>query len=140
MKNYWLWLKITAILQLLTGLAHAMSFLVTPEAANDTEKHLLDLLQHYLFDLGGFHRTMNQIIHVLSAHFSLAYLFAGLLNWYLSRKKAGPNILRGIIHIQLFIFTISTLLNLWFAFLPPMILTGLCWLSLVITRISLPQK
>lgn len=140
MNKYTTWLKITAACQILTGLAHAMSFLVSPEPANDTERHLTELLRNYTFDLGaGFHRTMEQLINVVSAHFSLAYILAGLINWYLASKKADTAMVTGIVNINLFVFTISVVLNLLFAFLPPITLTGLSFLFLLLTRFSLAK-
>lgn len=141
MNKYTTWLKITAGCQILTGLAHAMSFLVSPKPANDTEKHLTELLQNYAFDLGaGFHRTMDQLIDVISAHFSLAYILAGLINWYLATKKADPALVTGIVNINLFVFAISVVLNLLFAFLPPITLTCLSFLFLLLTRFSLAKS
>jgi hypothetical protein len=141
MKSYITWLKITAAVQILTCLAHAMSFLMRPSPQNDTEKQLFDLLETYSFDMGaGFHRTMEQLINVLSAHFSLAYLLAGLINWYLAITKPNPSVIKGILNINLLIFAISVVVNVMMAFLPPITLTVLSFLLLVITRFSMPKS
>ena len=74
--NFWLW--VVVVFQLLTALAHSLSFIVTPVPLNDTEKQLLDLMTNYRLDMGaGFHRSTNNLFMALSACFPLLYLFGG---------------------------------------------------------------
>ena len=134
-------LKATAIVQILTGLVHAMSFLAKPSPQNDEEKQLFTLVENYVFDMGaGFHRTMGDLISVLSAHFSLAFILAGLINWFLATQRAPIEILKGVIGINLLIFGISAILNVLLAFLPPITLTVITFLLVIVTRISLSKQ
>jgi len=141
MKNYITWLKITAISQIIIALIHSISFFVTLPPNNETEKQLFGLIDTYKLDLGaGFHRTMNELTLVFSACFGLLYLLGGLLNWYLLRKKVEPQIMKGVITINLVIFGICFVLTIIFAFLQPIILTGLVVLFLILSRFTVPKN
>jgi hypothetical protein len=132
MRNYIAWLKTTAILQFIITIIHAISLFLTLPPNNETEKQLFTLMDTYKFDLGaGFHRTMNELTLVFSACFSLLYLLGGLLNWYLLRKRIEPRILKGVITINLVVFGICFVLTIIFAFLFPIILSGLIVLFLI---------
>src|SRR4030095_3642150 len=135
MKNYSIWLKAAAIFQLIFSIIHATTLLITQRPNNETENQLFTLIDTYQFDLGvGFHRTMGELILVFSASLSLLYAFGGLINWYLLRQTAGPDIMKGVITINLIIFGICFGLIVVFAFLLPIILTGLVFMFLILSR------
>jgi hypothetical protein len=137
MKKYSTWLKTTAIMQFITALIHATTLFVTLPPNNETEKQLLTLMDTYKFDLGaGFHRTMGDMLLVLSACLCLVCLLGGLLNWYLLRKKVGPEIMKGLININLLVFGILLGLTIAFAFLLAIILSGLIFLFLIFSRLT----
>jgi hypothetical protein len=139
MKNYTTWLKTAAVFQLMTAAVHILSFFENPVPANDTEKQLFTLMDSYHLDFGnGFHRTINEIMIPLSASLILLCLFAGLVNLYLIRKKAGRNLMRGIMNINLLIFGIFFIVVGCFAFLLPMIFSGLILFFLLLARFT-PQ-
>jgi hypothetical protein len=141
MKNYITWLKTTAILQFIITIIHAISLFLTLPPNNETEKQLFTLMDTYKFDLGaGFHRTMNELTLVFSACFSLLFLLGGLLNWHLLRKKIEPQILKGVITINLVVFGICFVLTIIFAFLFPIILTGLIVLFLILSRLAVSKN
>jgi len=141
MKNYIIWLKTAAILQLIIAIIHAVSLFVTLPPNNGTEKQLFALMDTYKFDLGaGFHRTMNELTLVFSACFCLLNLLGGLLNWYLLRKKVEPQIMKGVITINLVVFGICFVLIAIFAFLFPIILTGLLVLFLILSRFTISKN
>jgi hypothetical protein len=141
MKNYITWLKTTAILQFIITIIHAISLFFTLPPNNETEKQLFTLMDTYKFDLGaGFHRTMNELTLVFSACFSLLFLLGGLLNWHLLRKKIEPQILKGVITINLVVFGICFVLTIIFAFLFPIILTGLIVLFLILSRLAVSKN
>jgi hypothetical protein len=141
MKNYITWLKTTAIFQFIMAIIHVTSLFVTLPPNNETEKQLFSLMDTYKLDFGaGFHRTMNDLTLVFSACFCLLYLLAGLLNWYLLRKKVEPQIMKGVITINLVIFGICLVLTAVFAFLLPIILTGLIVLFLILSRFTVPKN
>jgi hypothetical protein len=138
MKNYITWLKITAISQFIIAIIHAISLFFSIPPGNDTEKQLFALMDTYKFDLGaGFHRTMNELTLVFSACLCLLYLFGGLLNWYLLRKKVESQIMKGVITINLIVFGICFVLTTIFAFLFPIILTSLIVLLLILSRFTI---
>jgi hypothetical protein len=141
MKNYIIWLKTAAILQFITAIIHAITLFVSLPPNNETEKQLFTLLDTYKFDFGaGFHRTMGELTLALSACFSLVCLLGGLLSWYLLRKKTEPQVMKGVITINLLVFGICFVLIARFAFLMPIILMGLIVLFLILSRFTIPKS
>jgi hypothetical protein len=143
MKRFSLWLRLAAIFQLLTGLIHSTSFFVSPPPNNDTERQLFELMNTYRFDLGaGIHRTTAELTTGLSICFSLLCLLGALMNWYLLRKQPGRDVIAGFININLIVFGICFVEMIWFTFLPPIILTGLIVLFLILARVTVskPQQ
>jgi hypothetical protein len=121
-----------AVLQLLTAAAHALSFLAEPQAQDETGRQLLNLMMNYKEDLGaGFHRTTFQVFTALSACFSLLYLFAGITNIYLLRAKAPMHLLHGMAGIQVVVLGTCFAIMAALTFLPPIVLTGLCFLTCI---------
>jgi len=138
LKKYSIWLKISAILQLMTALVHSIGFFVQPEPKNETEKQMLTLMDTYKADMGlGFTPTFSNLFLSMSVCFTLLCLFGGWLNIYLLRKKPGLEILRGVMLINLVIFGICFVVMAIFTFLPPILSTGLIFVALIITYISL---
>ena len=141
MKKYTTWLKTAAIFQFINVIIHTTSFFITPAPNNETEKQLFTLMDTYQFDLGaGFHRTMSELTLVFSACLGLVCLLGGLLNWYLLRKKIEPEIMKGVITINLLVFGILFGLTATFAFLPPIILSGLIFLFLIVSRLTMTRR
>ena len=131
LKRYTFWLWTTAILQLLSAAIHSLSFFRERVPKNDSESQLYDLLTNYKFDLGaGFHHSMGEIYTSLSASFPLLYLLGALTNIFLLQKKTTQEIMKGMTSIQTLVFGISFLLAFVLTFLPPIIMTGLVFLSL----------
>ena len=140
MKKYSTWLKTAAFLQFTAAIIHAVTLFVTPPPNNETEKQLFTLMDTYKFDFGaGFHRTMDELTFTLSACFCLVCLLGSLLNWYLLRKKVEPEIMQGVITINLLVFGILFGLTATFAFLLPIILSGLIFLFLIFSRLTMTR-
>ena len=138
MQKYSRWLLTAAVLQLIAATIHAITLFITQLPANETEKQLFTLMDTYRFDFGaGFHRTMGELLLALSACFSLVCMLGGMLNWYLLRKKADPEIVQGVVTINLVVFGILFGLTVVFAFLLPIILAGLIFLFLSFSRIAI---
>jgi putative copper export protein len=92
----------------------------------------------YKADMGlGFTPTFSNLFLSVSVCFTLLCLFGACLNFYLRRKKPGLEILRGVILINLVIFGICFVVMAIFTFLPPILSTGLIFVALIITYISL---
>ncbi len=141
MTNYITWLKTALIFQFMLAIIHATTLFVTPLPNNNTEKQLFALMDTYKFDFGaGFQRTMNELTLVFSACFCLFFLFGGLMNWYLLRKKVESQIMKGVITINLIVFGICFVLTTTFAFLLPIILTGLIVLFLILSRFTIRKN
>jgi len=125
-------------MQILTGLVHGISLFIHPEPSNDAERMMIEQMETVKMDMGaGFHKSMMDLFVDLSAHFTLAYVFAGMLNWYLLRKQVDPAILKGVLTINLVIFGLSFGFGVVHTFLPPITFTGLTFLFLLISRISI---
>ncbi|MEN9684655.1 MAG: hypothetical protein RLZZ28_441 [Bacteroidota bacterium] len=138
MKKYSTWLQTASVLQLIAALIHTISLFVTMQPKNETEKQLFALMDNYRFDFGaGFHRTMSELTFALSACFCLVCLLGSLLNWYLLQKKLASEIMQGVITINLLVFGILFGLTIKFAFLLPIILSGLIFLSLLLSRFTM---
>src|SRR5678816_3986001 len=133
-KRYTFWLWVAVVLQLLTALGHSLSFFITPVATSDTERQLLELMTSYQMDMGGgIHRSMQQLLNALSACFPLLYLLGALNNIYLLRKRVEPSLMKGLVVIQLIVFGIGFGVMAVLTFLPPIILTGLVFMTLSIS-------
>ncbi len=141
MKKYSAWLKTAAIFQFITAVMHSISLFITLPPNNETEKQLFTLMDTYKFDLGtGIHRTMGELTLVFSACLCLVCLLGGLLNWYLLQKKVDPEIMKGVITINLIIFGILFGLTVAFTFLLPIIQIGLIVLFLILSRFSMQKN
>jgi hypothetical protein len=140
MKKYSTWLKTAAILQLIAAIIHATTLFVTLPPNNETEKQLFTLMDTYRFDFGaGFHRTMSELTLALSACFCLVCLLGSLLNGYLLRKNVEPQIMQGVITINLLVFGILFGLTVMFTFLLPIVLSGLIFLFLFFSRLTMTR-
>lgn len=141
LKSYRFWFKSVIVLQLLTAGIHALSFLVEQTPGNETEKQLLDLMNNYKLNLGaGYSPTTSDMFLALSSCFSLLYLLGGLINLQLIRIKLDQTAYTGILNINILVFGISFIIMYFFTFLPPIVLTGLTFLLLLITRIVINKS
>ena len=133
MRNYSFWLKAAIILQGMTGIFHVLGIISCSKPNNDTEKTLMDLMQNYKFDLGsGFLHSMDDIMLAFSISFSLLLFFSAALNLYLLKTNIAPNILKGVIVINLLTYIPCFITMAMFTFLPPIVCTGLITLFLLI--------
>ena len=87
----------------------------------------------------GFNASMLDFFFALSSCFTFLYLFGGLINIYVIRKKAEPEFVKGFININLLIFVPCFLVMLFLTFLPPVVLTALVSAGLMLTRLTLPK-
>ena len=139
-KRYSFWLWLAVVFQLLNAAGHSLSFLITQVPTNDTERQLLDLMANYRLDMGaGFHRTTHQLFTALSACFPLFYLLGGLNNIYCLKKKVDIGLLRGLLAIQVIVFGIAFVVIVVFAFLPPIVLSGLVFINLAAAFFLIPR-
>jgi hypothetical protein len=140
LRRYTFWLWLAVVFQLLNVLVHSLSFFITPVPANETERQLLELMANYRMDMGaGIHRSMQQLVTALSACFPLFFLLGALNNIYCLKKKVDTGLLRGLLAIQLIIFGICFGVVAVFAFLLPIVLTGLVFFFLAAAFFLIPR-
>ncbi len=141
LKRYTFWFSAAIIFRLLTGLLHSISLFVNPEPSNETERQLLALMTSYRMDMGGgFQPTIGNLFTALSSCFTFLCLFAGLTNGYLLIKHTEPNVMRGILIINLVIFGPVFAVMAYFTFLPPIVCTGLIFINLLAAFIVIPKR
>ncbi len=141
LKRYTFWLWAAVVLQFLTAFFHSLSFIITPEFNNDTERQLFDLASTYRFDMGGgFHPTFGNLFTALSACFPFLFILGGLINAYLLRKKAGVEILKGILVINIIVFGSCFAVMAIFTFPPPIILSGLVFVALLVALFLISRR
>jgi hypothetical protein len=132
-RRYTFWLWAAVVFQLLTAAFHSLSFVVTPELNNETERQIHELITTYRADLGaGFKPTFENLFMALSSCFTFVCLLGGLTNGYLLRKKVSSDILKGVTLINVIVFGAMFVVMAFLTFLPPIICTGLIFVSLLL--------
>lgn len=141
LKHYRFWLWAAVAILLLNALIHSLTLFITPQPQNETERQLLNLLVTYKQDFGaGFQRSMKEIFIALSACFSLVCLLGGLTLAVLARKQADLRILKSVVGVHVLVFGICFAVMAVFTFLPPIVLTGLIFVSLLLTYFLIPRQ
>ena len=141
LKSYRFWLWFAVVVLLLNALIHSVTLFVEPTPPNETERQLVSLLVNYKSDFGaGFKRSMKEIFIALSACFSMLTLLGGLTLGYLLRKRADVRIMKGVTCIHTLVFGICFAVMVVFAFLPPIILTGLIFVSLLVACVLVSRQ
>ncbi len=136
LKRWTFWLTAAVLFQFLTAIIHSLSFFVQPGPENETERKLQDLITTYRSDMGaGFHPTFFDLFTALSVCFTLLCLLGGLVLGYLLLKHLEPQLMRGIIAINLAVFGVCFVVMLFLTFLPPIVLTGLIVFNLLLAYI-----
>lgn len=98
------------------------------------------LVSTYKIDAGsGFHPTYSNLFTALSSCFTFLCLFAGLINGYLLVKHTEPNVMRGILVINLVIFGPVLAVMAYFTFLPPIVFTALIFVNLLAAFMVIPR-
>jgi len=140
LKSYTFWLTAAVLFMFLTAILHSLSFFVTPDIQNETQRQLHELLHNYREDMGvGFHRTFWDLFTALSACLPLMCMLGGLTLGYMLIKHAEPNLIRGLIAINLGVFAVCLVVVFLFAFIVPVVLIGLIVLNLVLAYIFCPR-
>jgi len=140
LKRYRFWLKAAIVFLFLTAALHSISFFVAPKIENEKDRQLSDLLHNYYHDMGaGFHRTFFDLFTALSACYPLLCVLAGLTLGYLLWKHIEPTLMRRILLINVFVFGICLIVMLVFTFLPPIIMTALIFINLVVAYVLCPR-
>ena len=140
LKRYTFWLTAAVLFQFLSAALHSLSFIVAPELHNDTERQLHELITNYHPDMGGgFHPSFWNLFTALSACYPLLCILGGLTLGYLLWKHTGPELMKGILLINVMVFGVCFLVMLFLTFLPPIIVTGLIFVNLLAAYILCPS-
>lgn len=136
--SFWIWGAI--VTQLLTAAFHSLSFFAKQEAANESEKQLLDITGNYKADLGmGFHRTFAELFTGLSLCFTLICLFGALINWYFKKRNLPAELWKGFLLIQMIIYGAVFAAMLAFTFFPPIVCTGLIFVFVTTSYLTVKK-
>ena len=118
-------------LMFVTAGVHATALFVTPQARNESERQLLDLMTNYRQDMGaGFVRSTAELFTALSSCFSFLYLLGGLTLLVLWRMHAPLPLFRAIVGAYTLVFGVAFAVMFALTFLPPIVLTGLVFAAL----------
>jgi len=140
LKRYTFWLTAAILFQFLNAVLHSLSFLIEPELHNDTERQLHELITTYHPDMGaGFHPSFWNLFTALSACFPLLCMLGGLTLGYLLLKQTEPDLMRGVILINVIIFGVCLAVMAFFTFLPPVVMTGLIFINLLVSYLLVPR-
>jgi len=138
-SRHTLWLKTAIAFMFITGAVHALGLFAQPPPANETERQMRDLMSTFRLDIGdGFRPTMNNLVTALSACFTFVCVLGGLTNAYLLRRRVAADILKGVVGIHLLVFGCMFTVMLALTFLPPIALTGLIVLFLLLAYLTIP--
>lgn len=141
MKNYRTWLWVVVVLQILNAMLHGVGVVSGLQPTNDAERQLIELMNTTKLDVDGvFTPSFSNLFTALSSCFSLSYFFAGFLNAYLLRTNVSTDVLSGILLIQLIVLGSTFGIMLYFTFLPPIVMTGLVFLTLTIAWVLLGTR
>ena len=140
LKRYTFWFSAAILFQLITGVLHSYSLFIAASPDNETERQMIELIETYKMNAGaGFTPTFGNLVTALSSCFTFLCLFAGLTNGYLLWKQVEPNVMKGILAINVAIFGVVFLMMVVFTFLTPIIFTGLIFINLLAAYIVVPQ-
>jgi hypothetical protein len=140
LKRYTFWLTAAVLFMFLTAGLHSLSFFVSPDITNETQRQLHELLHNYREDMGaGFHRTFFDLFTALSACYPLLCVLGGATLGYMLLRHAGPEYMRGLIAINLAVFTVCLIVMIFFTFLPPVVMTGLIVVNLLAAFLLVPK-
>ncbi len=141
LKRYTFWFSAAVIFQFITGLIHSFSLFIKPQAGNETESQMLNLMTNYKMDMGaGFHPTFFNLFTALSSCLTFLCIFAALINGYLLWKHSEPSVMKGIIVINVVIFGAVFAMMMYFTFLLPIVCVGLIFINLLAAFIVIPKS
>jgi hypothetical protein len=139
-KRYTFWLIAAILFMFVTAILHSLSFFVSPQPNNDSERQLMTLMTTYREDMGGgFHPSMWELFTALSACYPLLCLLGGFTLGYMLLKSVDVEVMRGVILINLAIFSTCFVVMTALTFLPPIIFTGLIAVNLLAAYLTIPN-
>ena len=132
LKSYRFWLWLAVVVLFLNALIHSVTLFLQPPPVDETERQLFELMASYKHNFGaGFKRSMNELVTALSSCLSFLCLLAGVTLMFLLGKRAEAGLMKGVVLIHTVVFGILFVVVVVFTFLPPIVLTGLIFVSLL---------
>lgn len=139
-SKYTFWLKTASVFQILSGLIHSIGLFSDIQGQNETEEKMLELMTNHKMDMGaGVFQSMMDLFLALSSCFTFLYLLGGINNFYLI-KKLEPSAMKGYLLINMIVFGVCFAVMAFLTFLPPIILTGIVFVLLIISYLTVPKK
>jgi hypothetical protein len=140
-KRYTFWLTAAILFQFVTAILHCLSFFVSPDLNNDTEREIHRLITEYRPEMGaGFHPSFWNLFTALSACYPLLCVLGGMTLGYLLIKQADVDLMRGVILINVVIFAICLVVMAVFTFPLPIVMTALIFLNLLAAYLLIPKS
>jgi hypothetical protein len=141
LKRYTFWLTAAVLFEFLTAIIHSMSFIIGLQPENDTERQMVELMTTYRQDMGaGFHRTFYELFTALSACLPLLCLLSGFTLGYMLLKDAEIGLMRGVLFINLVIFSVALVVMFAFGFIIPVLSIGLIVINLLLAYVMVPKR
>lgn len=139
LKKHTTWLVVASVFQLLTGLIHSIGLFNDMQGQNETENQMLDLMNNHQMDMGaGMFHSMMDLFLALSSCFTFMYLLGGINNLFLLRRLNHSDLKKYLL-INILIFGVCFLVMMFMTFLPPIVLTGLVLLFLLLSYFTVPK-
>jgi len=127
-----------AVVLILLGLVHSLSFLEKLVPANDTERQLLDLMSNYKFNLMGSMRSMDNLLRGFSISFMVGVIGLGVLDLALARECSG--LLKRVSLINTIWLAVMTVISLLYFFAAPTSLLATALVIFVLAWLTLPRS
>ena len=83
---------------------------------------------------------MANLMTALSACFTFVCVLGGWINAYLLRRRVPPDLLKGVVGIHLLVFGAVFAVMLALTFSPPIVLTGVIVLFLLLAYFTMPGE
>ena len=127
-----------AVVLILLGLVHSLSFFEKLVPANDTERQLLDLMSNYKFNLMGSMRSMDNLLRGFSISFMVGVIGLGVLDLALARECSG--LLKRVSLINTIWLAVMTVISLLYFFAAPTSLLATALVIFVLAWLTLPRS
>jgi hypothetical protein len=130
--------KTGALVLLLIGAVHSLSFLGRPTPANDTEKQLLELMRGYKFLMMGSLRSMDNLLRGFSIAFMLGTFGMGFLDIVVLRERA--NLLKNVALVNALWLGAMVAVSLRYFFAAPTVFLVVAFLIFAAAWLSLRKS
>jgi len=127
-----------AVVLVLLGLVHSLSFFEKLVPANDTERQLFDLMSNYKLNVMGSMRSMDNFLRGFSISFMLGALCLGAVDLALCRERAG--LLKRVALINAIYLAAMTAVGLRYFFIFPNSFLAVALLIFVLAWLNLPGE